>query len=469
MYAQSLSSKPHSPRSLRVRCALLLSLVALSACAPTVTEYVRPTIDLPPPLPTPIVVSQDWWKVFGDERLNGLITEALANNQDLAKAAANVAEARANAGIARSMLSPRVDAFGGSHIGEREFGVAEKDIDNRTSISRIGLAAGWEIDLWGRIRQMNEAALARASASEFTQNATALSVSAAVAENYFILLALDEKQRIMRDSLASLQGVANLEYRRWQGQVGTELAYRQSLAEASSVEARIPEIEFAASRTEVALKLLTGRSPRAMASPIARASVLPQPNNVQRAADPDLLLRRPDIASAEQLLIASNADVNAVRAERYPRISLSFIGAFVGSSSSLIKGMPFFWDAGADATMPVFDGGLIDSKTDAAEARKTRAVAHYSYVVSLAFNEFYEVLYMLDNSDRQVKAYGDEAVARRKSLALNQKSYDAGRSSKYEVLEETVKALNTDLFLVDARLIQLIARVRYYKALGGGY
>jgi outer membrane protein, multidrug efflux system len=452
-------------------CLPAILLAGLAACTVHHDEYVRPSIDLPPPVPQPVVIQHDWWKAFGDPALDRLIAEAIANNWDLAKAAANIAEARANAGIARAALSPRVDAFADTSIGRREFspGALDEDLDNRTSITRAGLGLGWEIDLWGRIRQMNNAALARASASEFTRNATELSISAAVAENYFMLRALDEKLLITRDSLTSLKGVSNLEYRRWQGQAGTELAYRQSLAEAFSVEARIPEIEFAISRTELALKLLTGRSPRAMADALPRGSSPLKPADAPRVVDSTLLLRRPDVASAEQLLIASNADVNSVRAERYPRLNLSLLGAFVGSSSSAISGMPFFWDASAGMNMPVFDAGLIESRTEAAEARRERAVAHYSYVVSQAFNEVHDALYMLDNSDRQVKSFENEVTARRKSLALNQKSYDAGRTSKYEVLEETIKALNADLLLVDARLYQLIARCRYYKALGGGY
>ncbi|HKO88696.1 MAG TPA: efflux transporter outer membrane subunit [Burkholderiales bacterium] len=446
-----------------------LCAIALCACTPVVTEYARPSIDLPAPPPQPILIHHDWWKGFGDPVLDRLVVEALANNFDLAKAAANIAEARANAGAARALLSPRVDAFADTGIGRREFSLGEEDLDRRTSLSRAGLGASWEIDLWGRIRQMNDAALARASASEFTRNATELSISAAVAENYFMLRALDEKLLITRDSLANLKGVSNLEYRRWQGQAGTELAYRQSLAESFSVEARLPEIEFAISRTELALKLLVGRSPRAMTDTISRGNNAIRLANVPRMVDSTLLLRRPDVASAEQLLIAANADVNSVRAERYPRINLSLIGAFVGSSSGVVSGMPFFWDAGAGVSAPVFDAGLIESKTEAAEARRVNAVAHYSYVVSQAFSDVYDSLYMLDNSDRQVKSFEDEVVARRKSLALNQKSYDAGRTSKYEVLDETIKALNTDLLLVDARLNQLIARCRYYKALGGGY
>jgi outer membrane protein, multidrug efflux system len=435
-----------------------------------VTEYSRPVLDLPPPPPVPVVIRHDWWKAFGDPALDRLIVEALANNQDLAKAAANVDEARANAGIARSALSPRVDAFADTSYSQRRLSLPrDGDDDRRTSVTSVGAGLSWEADLWGRIRQMNDAALARASASEFTRNATELSISNAVAENYFLLRALDQKLLITRDTLTNLKGVSNLEYRRWQGQAGTELAYRQSLAEAASVEALIPEIEFAVVRAELALKLLVGRSPRAIADAVPRnASPLNLPY-IPRVVDSTLLLRRPDIASAEQLLVASNADVNAIRAEKYPRLSISLVAGFLGSSSGLVTGMPFFWDAGAGLGMPLFDAGLIESKTEAAEARRAWAVAHYTYIVSFAFTEVYEALYLLDNSERQVKSFEEEVVARRKSLALNQKSYDAGRTSKYEVLDETIKALNTDLLLVDARLNQLLARCRYYKALGGGY
>ena len=188
-----------------------------------------------------------------------------------------------------------------------------------------------------------------------------------------------------------------------------------------------------------------------------------------RAVDSTLLLRRPDVASAELVLAATHADVNSVRAEFYPRLTLSLMAGIIATSSKVISGMPLFWDTSFGLGAPIFDGGLAQSKTAGAEARRQLALANYQYAVSVAFRETYEALAMLDASDRQFKANAQEVETRRKSLSLTQKSLDAGRSSKFEVFSETIVLLNSEISLTDARLNQLTARCQYYKALGGGY
>jgi multidrug efflux system outer membrane protein len=188
-----------------------------------------------------------------------------------------------------------------------------------------------------------------------------------------------------------------------------------------------------------------------------------------REVDSVLLLRRPDVASAELLLVAAHADINSARAEFYPRLTLSLLAGFVASTSKLISGMPLFWDVSAGLTGPIFDGGLVQSKVDGAEARRQQALAHYQYTVSLAFRDTYQSLVLLDTTDRQVKSTEDEIAIRKRSVVLAEKSYDAGRTSKFEVLSEVVKVLNSQLLLADAKYNQLAARSQYYKALGGGF
>ena len=163
-----------------------------------------------------------------------------------------------------------------------------------------------------------------------------------------------------------------------------ELAYRQTLAELSATEARIPGIQSAIGKTELALLLLVGRSPRQMSEHVLRGA-LPKLPDTPREFDTVLLLRRPDVASAEQLLVAAHADLNAARAEHYPRLNISLLVGLIASSSGLITGFPLFWDIGAGLSGPIYDAGLVQSKTEGAEARRERAVAQYRYVVSVAF------------------------------------------------------------------------------------
>ena len=452
------------------RSLLLSGLMGLAGCSVIWPAYETPAIDMPAAAPKPMSIDRLWWKTFADPVLDQLVDEALLNNLDLAKAAANIEEARANAGAARALLSPRVDGVAKVGATQRQLTIAitDSEINKTTTSGAVGAAVNWEIDLWGRIRQMNDAALARLVASEHTRNATALSISSAVVDTYLQLRTLDAKLVMTRDASASLKYASNLEYRRWKAEAGTQLAYQQSLAEWSATEARIPSIQTAIAKTELALQLLVGRSPRLMAEHLPRGAQ-PQLPNTPREFDSALLLRRPDVASAEQMLIAAHADVNATKAERYPRLNLSLLAGLIASSSGLITGFPLFWDASAGLTGPIYDAGLVQSKSEGAEARREKAVAHYRYTVSVAFRDTYEAMVLRDASDSQVLSSEAEVATRKKSLALTQKSYDAGRSSKFEVLSESIKVLNAQLALADARQTQLTARSQYYKALGGGF
>lgn len=454
----------------RLKLNILIALLAAAGGCVTNQAYEAPKLDLPPPAARSQTLERQWWKAFGDPVLNQLVDYALVNNFDLAKAAANVAEARASAGSAAALLSPRLDAGIKADASKRQItsSLAPDDFNKHSSYAAAGVAASWEVDLWGRIRQMNDAALARLAASEHARNATDLSVSSAVTETYFQLRTFDKQLAITRDAAQRLRDVSDLEMRRWKANVGTELAYRQTMAEVAATEARIPVFETAVAKTELALQLLVGKSPRQIAEKIQRGGTLTIPD-IPREFDTVLLLRRPDVASAEQLLVASHADVNAARAEFYPRLNLGLLVGALTSSSNIISGMPLFYDATASLMGPIYDGGLVQSKVDGAEARREKALAHYRYTVSLAFRDAYEAMILRDSGDKQVASSQYEVEMRRQSLGLTQRSYDAGRSSKYEVLSESIKVLNAELSLVGAQQNQLIARSQFYKALGGGF
>lgn len=444
--------------------------VSLAACSSLWPAYERPPVELPAPPQKPVTIDRQWWKAFGDDALDAMVEEALANSWDLAKAAAAIEEARAATAGARSLLLPRLDGVAKATSSRRQLtlGATGKEFDQVTSTGVLGLAANWEIDLWDRIGQMNEAALARLSASEHARDAVMLSVSSLVVEAWFQLRALDFKVALTREAAASQKKAADLEYRRWKADIGTELTYSQTVAEYAATAALIPALAGAVTQTELALKLLLGRSPRTLADAVPRGSQLRIPE-VPREVDSLLLLRRPDVFSAELLLAAAHADVNSARAEFYPRLTLSLLAGVVASTSSAISGMPLFWEASSGLVGPVFDGGLVQSKVDAAEARRQKALAHYQYTISLAFRDTYQALAQLDTSDREVAAVEEQVAMRKRAVTLAEKSYDAGRSSKFEVLGEQVRLLNAQLALIDAKFSQFTARSQYYKAVGGGF
>ncbi len=452
------------------KAAALLMILGVTGCKTVGTNYEAPKLDLPATSAQALTIDRQWWKAFSDPVLDQLISDGLVNNFDLAQAAANIKEARANAGSAAALLSPRIDGIAQAGVSKRQnsTAVSTDDFNQTTSSAAVGLGIQWDVDLWGQIQQMNEAALARLASSEHTRNAIALSVSAAVAETYFQLRAFDRKLTITRDAIKNLKEVSDLERRRWKAEVGTELAYRQSLAELSATEARVPALDVGIAKTELALQLLVGRSPRQMFELPLRGGALTLPDT-PREFDTSVLLRRPDVASAEQLLIATHADVNAAHAAFYPRLNLGLLLGLLASSSNAISGIPMFFDASAGLTAPIYDAGLNQSKLDAAEARKEKALAHYRYTVSLAFRDTYDAMVLRDATDRQVASSKYEVATRKKSLVLTERSYQVGRSSKYEVLSEAIKVLNAELSLADAQKTQLVARSQFYKAVGGGF
>jgi multidrug efflux system outer membrane protein len=457
--------------SLRLILVAVAGLFGLAGCAGKWPAPAVPAVELPAARgDTPARIDRQWWRAFHDPRLDALVDEALVHNFDLAKAAANVAEARASAGMAQAQLTPRVDALGKVSGSQRQVSLGEReDINKLTGLAAAGIGVGWEIDLWGRIEQMNAAALARVAASEHTRNAVTLSVSSAVVETYFQMLGLDANLRLMGEAQRSLAAVTDLERRRWRAGVGTEQAYRQSLAELAATEAQIPGIESALTRTELALQQLVGRSPRRVGESPARAGEWPRLPEMPHDFAPERLLTRPDVASAEQLLAAAQSDVNATRAEQLPRLNLSVLAGLVATSTNVISGFPLYADVTAGIGFPLFDGGLQQAKVDGAEARRERAEIHYRYTLTVAFREVYEALAQRDASDREVVLTARAVEIREQSLRLTEKSYQVGRSSKFEVLSETIKVLDARTTLNGARQRQFAARSQLSKALGGGF
>lgn len=456
--------------TLRLILVAVAGLFGLAGCAGRWPAPAVPVVELPAARNgTPTPIERDWWRAFRDPRLDAMVDDALVHNFDLAKAAANVAEARASAGMAKTQLTPRVDAVGMGSVSQRQLQLGANDINGQTGVAAAGIGVGWEIDLWGRIEQMNAAALARVAASEHTRNAVTLSVSSAVVETYFQLLALDANLRLMGEAHRSLAAVAELERRRWRAGAGTEQAYRQSLAELAAVEAQIPGIESAITRTELALQQLVGRSPRRVDESPARTGEWPHLPEMPNDFAPERLLARPDVASAEQLLVAAQSDVNSTRAERLPRLNLSVLAGLVATSSNVISGFPLYADITAGIGFPLYDGGLQQAKVDGAEARREKAEIHYRYTLTVAFREVYEALAQRDASDREVVLTANAVKIREQSLRLTEKSYQVGRSSKFEVLSETIKVLDARTTLNGARQRQFAARSQLSKALGGGF
>lgn len=458
------------------KCSVALCVaLALTGCA-VGPDYQRPAQELPQAWQGESAdaqqqIARDWWRGFGDERLNTLVSEALEHNRDLVASAARVDEARAQAGIARAALLPQVSAEGSFQRNRvsQEMYPAPYVRDARTANGVLS----WELDLWGKLRRADEAARADFAAARLTRDAAELSIAAQVAQTYFQLLAYDAQLDITRRTLSTRDESLKLNKRRFEGGMTSELDFRQAEAEAAAARAQVPVLEQSVRQTENALAVLVGRSPRAMVEgKLERAELggLAVPPVVSAGLPSSLLTRRPDVLAAEEQLHAANARIGVARAAYFPSIGLtSAIGSQSADLGNLFTGPARTWSFAANLAMPIFDWGKTGAGVDAANARQRQALAQYDKAIQTAFRETLDALSATTTSTQRESAQRTQLNALKNTLKLAKLRYDNGYSSYLEVLDAERGAFQAELQLVDARLNQLNASVSLVKALGGGW
>ncbi|WP_233702184.1 efflux transporter outer membrane subunit [Iodobacter ciconiae] len=449
----------------------LLIASALSACALT-----PPAIDKNTDLPdswhsdsaSDISIGSNWWVQFDDPALNSLINAAEAHNQNLVIAAARIDEARAALGITSAEQLPRLDLGGKAGRGlSTQLGTPS---DNYS----LGASASWELDLWGRIKNTNDAARADLLASEYNRDAVALALFANVAQTYFNLRALDQQLLIAQETLKTRQESFQLRKRRFEGGVTSELDLRQAEVELASAQASVPGIEQSIAKVTGSLGILIGQNPREMIeSGINRGKTLRQislPVNVPLGLPSQLLIRRPDIQASEQSLQAAGARIAAARAAYYPTISLTgFLGTESTSISNLFSGPAKTWSFLGNLTAPLFDNGRTTANVEGATARQKQAVANYRLTIQQAFAETQNALIARSSSVKIVAAQQLQLDSLSRQLKLATLRYDNGFSGYLEVLDAQRSLFQAQLNLAAAQRDQLNATVDLYKAMGGGW
>jgi len=458
--------------------ALLLAGLLLAGCT-VGPAYNRPEFPIPEqhrPLTTEPEASSladlPWWEVFKDPTLQELVREALVNNQDLAVAVARVTEARAQAGVAKSYLWPEVNA-GGSVAGERRSIItdpplgqgADRDITN----ANLGFSLSWEIDLFGRLRSQNQAAVARMLATEQGQRAVVITLVGDVASSYFFLRELDLQLDVARKTLVLNDETVRFYTNRLAGGVSNRLELDQAVANRAATAAAIPEIERQIAITENALSVLLGRLPGA----IPRGAALEaqyHPPQVPAGLPAALLERRPDVVGAEQLMIAANADIGAARALFFPTISLA---GFFGGASKDLDGL--FKADGTAASLtaglfqPIFQAGRIRRNAEAAQARFDQALAEYRGAALNAYREVADSLVTIEKLADVRTAQAESVAALQDASKLSRSRYDTGLSNYLEILIADQSLFASELQLAHTRGEELRAVARLYRALGGGW
>ncbi|HEY2585366.1 MAG TPA: efflux transporter outer membrane subunit [Tepidisphaeraceae bacterium] len=473
-----ISSCPSGWRALR--CAAIAGGVAglmflLTGCAMG-PDYQRPAIESPPDYrfattqSTESLADLAWWDVFKDEQLQALIRTALANNYDVRVAATRVEQARQFAAEAHGQFFPSVGYRAGVARGQNEFLGAPSDAGVQTATAAAGvLNAAWEIDLWGRVRRLNESAKAQFLATEDVKRGVMLSLVSDVAQAYLELLELDLQLEITRQATDSFRRSLKLFTDRMEGGVSNKLATSRAQAAASSAAAQIPELERQIALKEDQINLLLGRSP----GPIPRRGKLLQeslPPDVPAGLPSALLERRPDVRAAEQLLQSANAQIGVAQANFFPQIGLTaMLGKVSPDISTVTGGKANAWSIGLNAAGPIFQGGALLAQYRRAKAAWEEAKLQYQQTGINAFREVSDALISREKFAASRVELGGAVTAYRDAVDVAMQRFTLGKSSYYEVLEAQQLLFPAETALAQSELNQRLATVQLYKALGGGW
>lgn len=468
-------------RSITVAMTLVASC-ALSACgvAKLGPDYQRPAMDVPNSLAAPGKATDvnwlAWWKGFKDPVLDALMQEAASNSQDLALATARIAEARAVLDQNQSNFFPSVDANASStrRRSSQNGSTFNPNIGSFSNDQQLGLSASYEIDFWGKYARADEAAKARLLGQSAARGTVLTSLYANVAQSYFALRAIDAQQVLAEQTLVTRQENLRLQTRRFSAGVIGEIDLRQAESEALSLQATLQQTRQNRSNAESALVLLLGRKPADILHPVlARGTdigTLYAQQTIPANLPSDVLTQRPDVVSAEQALIAANADIGQARASYFPKFSLT---AGLGQQSqdmvNLFDPASLFWNLAGNLTAPIFRAGAASAVVAAATAREQQAVAQYTLTVQSAFRDVHDALNNVTSGRDLVTTTAQRIEILRNTLRLAELRYKSGYSSALEVLNAQRDLAQAQTGLIDIQRAQLGATVALYKALGGGW
>jgi multidrug efflux system outer membrane protein len=455
-----------------------VAVLAVVGCA-VGPDYHRPVVSAPAafrgetgPLDPASLADLPWWAVFEDTTLQDLIREALAGNYDLRIAVARVEQARALAGVARAEFFPWINYQAGV---QRDRGVFKFTPDlelpqgGTDNLFLGGLAATWEIDVWGRIRRSNEAARAELLATEEGRRGVLLSLVSDVAQAYFDLLALDWRLTIARDATDSFGRTYQLFRRRFELGVVSTLQTSRAEGALASAAAAVPDIERQIAVKENQINVLLGRDPLA----VPRGRLLAEqrlPPAVPPGLPSALLERRPDVRQAEQRLAKANAQIGVAKSSFFPRIGLTaLVGGVSPELSAITGGTASVWALAGSVAGPIFQGGRILESYRASVAAWEQSRLQYELAAVRAFQEVSDAVVALQKLAQFEAEQTRTVTAYEQSVRVANRRYLGGLASYYEVLEAQQLLFPAQDLLARVRRDRFVALVSLYKALGGGW
>jgi multidrug efflux system outer membrane protein len=456
--------------------------MSMAGCVPFLPrspQYASPPLPVVNSYPTGSadgeIVTASWRDYFTDPRLCELIAQALENNRDLRTAALRVEETRAMYRIRRADQFPTAgigaNAIHAGMLGNSSLTSQSSILDYR----QVGLnLASWEIDFWGRLRNLKNAALQNYLASEEAHRAATVILIAQVADTYLIIRELDERIILARQAIASREKSFHIFTRRFEVGSTSRLDLIQVETLLRQAQALAAQLEQERAIQAHALTLLAG-APVDLAVTQERFNDQGMLQELRAGMPSDLLLRRPDIIAAEHQLRAAHANIAAARAAFFPRVtltgsagttSLDLAGLF--STPGLFSSGTGSWNFMPSISLPIFDGGRNMSNLNLAEVRRTIAVANYEKTIQTAFRDVSDALSAQQWLTEQARIQKATFTAQSERARLATLRYDNGAASFLEVLDAQREVLSGEQQLVQIRRALLSSRVRLYAALGGG-
>lgn len=411
-----------------------------------------------------------WWEVFRDPTLRGLVQTAIANNNDLRMATQRLEQARQLRVIARSDYFPGIGYQVGLSDGKNEWlGNPAGTSGVQRGVFAVGIGAAWEADVWGRIRRMNEAALANYLATEQGRRGVLLSLVSEVAQSYFELLGLDLRLEIARRNVGSFEESLRIFRERLDAGAASRLDSARAEAALAMTSAAIPEIERQIATLENEIQLLLASSP----GPVARQSRLLEqtlPPDVPAGIPSALLERRPDVQGAEMAVRAANAQIGVATASYFPRIGLTtFLGRMSGPLGDLSLGRTNVWSVAEGTTGPIWEGrGLRAQKRQAVAAWEQTRIA-YEQTALAAFRDVSNALITREKLESVRERQVEAVQALQLAVDLSTQRYVAGKSGYFEVLEAQQQLFPAEIALAQTEVERRLVIVRLYQALGGGW
>jgi multidrug efflux system outer membrane protein len=458
-----------------IRRLLLSSVmaIAVAGCTDTPQLTLKPgdvpaSFEQKAPANAPIWPAHDWWASYGDPQLSALMTEAEANNLDIAQAAARLRQADARARQAGAPLLPSVGAVSTvtpqyGQVG----GISQQETD-----FNAGLQVSYELDFWGKNRDILRSAQAARNASLADRRTVALTVTSGVATTYFQLLSLRERISVARANLKSAQDILNLVQRRVTAGYSAPADLIQQRAALAAEQAALPALEQQELETRNALAILLGRPPEGFSVAGESLGAI-EPPAVAPGLPSGLLARRPDIVAAEANLASAHADLAAARAALLPSISLTASGGVANPAlAAVVNTLPGTGLAllgTANIVQTIFDNGLLEGKVEETRAREEELLAAYRAAVISSFSDVENALGSFAHLTAQEAALREQAMQAEKVLDSARRKYVAG-AADFLVVTDAQRALYTARDqLSDIRRARLAASVALFKALGGGF